>query len=53
MMMAKVIWNSVLSTTEAKYICLDIKNFSLGTPLDCYEYMKMPLSIFPQHTVDQ
>ena len=53
MMTATVIWNSVLSTTDAKYMCLDIKNFYLGTPLDRYEYMKMPLAVFPKHTVDQ
>ena len=32
---------------------LDIKNFYLGTPLDRYEYMKVPLHIFPQHIIDQ
>jgi hypothetical protein len=39
-------WNSVLSTKVAKYMCLDIKNFYLSAPLDRYEYMKMPLALF-------
>jgi hypothetical protein len=38
-------WNSVLSTKGAKYMCLNIKNFYLTAPLDQYEYMKMPLSL--------
>jgi hypothetical protein len=28
-------------------MCLDIKNFYLTTALDYFEYMKMPLSVFP------
>ena len=42
-------WNSVLSTKDAKYATLDIANFYLGTPLERYEYMKMPIEISP-HT---
>ena len=51
--MSKILWNSVLSTADARYATLDIANFYLGTPLDRYEYMKMPLSIFPQHIKEQ
>ena len=50
---SKVIWNSVLSTKDAKFMGIDIKNFYLGTPLERYEYMRLPLSIFPQHVIDQ
>ena len=50
---SKILWNSVLSTNDVKYATLDIANFYLGTPLDRYEYMKMPLDIFPQHIKDQ
>ena len=48
-----MLWNSVISTTDARYLCLDIKNFYLGTPMDRFEYMKMPIDIFPQATIDQ
>ena len=51
--MSNILWNSVLSTDDAKYATLDIANFYLGTPLDRYEYMKMPLDIFPQHIKEQ
>jgi len=30
---------------------IDISNFYLGTPMDRYEYMKMPLALFPDHIV--
>ncbi len=50
---SKLMWNSVLSTKGAKYMCLDIKNFYLTAPLDWFEYMKMLLSLFPSWTKEQ
>ena len=29
-------------------MCLDIKNFYLTAALDYFEYMRMPLSVFPE-----
>ena len=49
---SKILWNSVLSTDDARYATLNIANYYLGTPLDRYEYMKIPLSIFTQHIKD-
>ena len=48
---SKILWNSVLSTKNAKYMCLDIKNFYLCAPMNRFEYTKMPIGIFPQHVV--
>jgi len=45
---SKLLWNRVLSTEGAKYMCLDIKNFYLTAALDYYEYMKIPLALFPE-----
>ena len=50
---SKIMWNSVLITKDAKYMCIDIKNFYLGTPLDRFEYMRIPLSMFPDHVAQQ
>jgi hypothetical protein len=50
---SKLMWNSIFSTEGARYMCLDIKNFYLTAPLDCFEYMKMPLSLFPSWTREQ
>jgi hypothetical protein len=44
---SKLMCNSVLSTEGAKCTVLDIKNFYLTAPLDRFEYMKMPLFLFP------
>ena len=49
----KIVWNSVISTEGARYACLDVSNFYLETPMNRYEYMKMPLSIFPSWTRKQ
>ena len=49
----KILLNSVVSTPNAKFMCIDIKNFYLGTPLVRYEYMKMPITLFPEHTIRQ
>ena len=50
---SKLHWNSVLSTQQAKYMCLDIKNFYLLAPLNQYEYMKIPISLFPPWIIEQ
>ena len=50
---SEIIWNPVLSMEGARFMGIDIKNFYLGTPLDQFEYMKMPLSILPEHTIEQ
>jgi len=46
--MSKLLWNSVLSMDRARYMCLYIKNFYLTAALDYYEYMKIPLALFPE-----
>jgi hypothetical protein len=50
---AKLHWNSVISTENARYMCLDIKNFYLTAALEYFEYMKIPLALFPAWTVEQ
>ena len=34
-------------------MCLDIKNFYLCAPMDRYEYMKMPIGIFPKTVIEE
>ena len=41
----KMLWNNVVCTKDAKYMCIDIKNMYLATPLDRFEYMRMPVKI--------
>jgi hypothetical protein len=42
---------SDISTPSAKFGGVDIKNMYLETPLDWYEYMKMPLKILPDNII--
>ena len=48
-----IIWNIIVSTKDAKFMRIDIKNFYLGTLLEQYEYTELPMSLFPQHTIKQ
>ncbi len=43
----------MVSTDDARYMCLDIKNFYLTAALEYYEYMQIPLSYFPAWTIEQ
>jgi hypothetical protein len=50
---AKLHWNSVISTENARYMCLDIKKIYLTAALEHFEYMKVPLALFPVWTIEQ
>jgi hypothetical protein len=50
---AKILWNSVLSTPEAKYACANVGNFYLVTPMEQYEYMKIRADLIPDVFLDQ
>jgi hypothetical protein len=50
---SKIIWNSVISTLHAEYMCLDLKNFYLGTPMKEYEYMRLYISDIPEEIINQ
>jgi hypothetical protein len=45
--MVSSLWNSVISTKGARFARADIKNMYLETPLDQFEYMKMPIALIP------
>ena len=48
----QVTWNSIISTRNARYMCADVKNFYLCTPLERYEYTRMPINLIPQEFID-
>ncbi len=52
MVSSKILWNSVISTKDARFAGADIKNMYLETPLDWYEYMKMPVALFPADIIN-
>jgi hypothetical protein len=49
----KILINSTLSTKDAAMMMMDINNYYLGTPVPRFEYMKMPLSRFPEEIVQK
>lgn len=50
---AKLLFNSVLSTPEARFFGIDLKDFYLGTPMDRYEYMRVPIWMLPDAIIAQ
>jgi hypothetical protein len=50
---AKILFNSVISTPDVRFMCTDVKDFYLNTPMARYEYMRLPLRILPQEIMDQ
>lgn len=50
---AKMVINSTISTPDARYMCGDIKNFYLGTPMERYEYMKIPIALIPTEIIKE
>ena len=48
----KTLFNSTISTKAARFMTGDLKDFYLGTPLDRYEYIRIPLSFIPQAIIN-
>jgi hypothetical protein len=48
----KLLLNSIISTPNAKFMMLDLKDFYLMTPMKCYKYFQMKLELFPQDVID-
>jgi hypothetical protein len=49
----KLLFNSVISTPNAMFMIIDIKNFYLMTPMDRYEYFRMKLKVFLQDIINE
>ncbi len=45
MVSSKILWNSVISTKDARFSSADIKNMYFKIPLDQFEYMKIPIAL--------
>jgi hypothetical protein len=50
---SKCRWNSTISTDCARYICLDVKKNYLGTPMDTFEYMRIPTQLISHESIEQ
>jgi len=51
--MAKILFNSVISTKQARFAAADIKDFYLNTTMERYKYMAIPLADIPETIIKQ
>ncbi len=49
----KLLSNSIISTLNAKFMTININNFYLMTPMDCYEYFRMKIEFFSQDNINK
>ena len=53
MLLVKLLFNSVVSTKNAKFVSPDISNFYLEMPMERYEYMRMRMADIPDEIIEQ
>ncbi len=53
MLVAKMLFNSVISTKEARFMTMDISNFYLMTPLHRPEFIRIKLSDIPDEVINE
>ena len=51
MLVAKLLFNSIISTPKARFMTMDISNFYLMTPLKRKEYIRMKMSDIPEEII--
>ena len=49
----KILFNSIISTDNVQFLGLDTKSFYLNTPMEEFEYMRLPMNIIPQEIIEQ
>ena len=53
MLTVKMLLNSVISTKDAKFMTIDIKDFYLNTPMQRYKYMRLKMEELPEDFVEE
>ena len=53
MITSKLLFNSLLLTPYVKFMGTDMKIIYVNTPMDRYEYMRLPIKIIPQDIIDK
>jgi hypothetical protein len=53
MLVAKILFNSVISTRGTRFMTMDVSKFYLMTPLKRPEYIQVKLSDLPQEIIDE
>ncbi len=50
---AKLLLKSTFYTPDATFYSIDLANFYLNTPMECYEYMHLQLDILPHKIINK
>jgi hypothetical protein len=53
LLVAKILFNSTISTPGAKFMTMDISNFYLNLPLPRPEYIQLKISNIPEEIIDK
>ncbi len=53
MLLAKMLFNSVISTKGARFMTMDISNFYLMTPLHCPKFIRLKLNDIPDEVIKE
>ena len=53
MLVAKMLFNSVISTKDARFMTMDISNFYLMTPLHRPEFIRLKLTDIPEEVIEE
>ena len=51
LLLAKIFFNSVISTPNARFATADISNFYLNTPMERYEYVRLSMLDIPEEII--
>ena len=49
----KLLFNSIISTPNTKFMSIDIKDFYLCTPMKRYKYSCMKIKLFPEDIIQE
>jgi hypothetical protein len=49
----KILLNIIILASNTKFMTIDIKDFYLNTPMECYTYFCMKLNLFPKDVIDE
>jgi hypothetical protein len=53
LLVAKILFNSTISTPGARFMMMDISNFYLNLPLACPEYIQIKISNIPEEIINE
>jgi hypothetical protein len=53
MLVVKILFNSVISNKNAKFVTIDISNFYLNSPLPCPEFVKIKINDIPEEIINK